>query len=334
MAIFKFNKESPEQASYMTPQDFSDAGFWESVLQDILVKNLDKLSPADDLMVLSKEYSFWDDSKRRIDILAIDKAKNLVVVELKRTNDASHAELQALRYAAMLSTHTIEDAINALHAHRIKDDPNHAKEQAKTDLLGFLDCTTQEETRLSGTPRIMLISQNFSSELTTTVMWLMGNSGIQISCHTATLYQLADGHAVHFDLLLPLPQQAEYLVKVRKKNMEEAKQSEAMQRRQRTWVILENKGLLKKDETKICLHAPPYLQMNIPEDAQRQATYVGAGRVRWAYDGQDYASLNSLTKALCNVHGITAGSIQGPAYWRRTGSSVSLADEATVSDKE
>ena len=40
------------------------------------------------------EFKEWEDSKRRIDILALDKETNLVVIELKLTEDDGHMELQ------------------------------------------------------------------------------------------------------------------------------------------------------------------------------------------------------------------------------------------------
>ena len=54
-------------------------------------------------MVLAEEFGEWEASRRRIDLLVLDKDANLVVVELKRTDDGGHMELQALRYAAMVS---------------------------------------------------------------------------------------------------------------------------------------------------------------------------------------------------------------------------------------
>ena len=51
----------------------------------------------DDLYVLTEEFGEWEESRRRIDLLAIDKQANLVVIELKRTDDGGHMELQAIR---------------------------------------------------------------------------------------------------------------------------------------------------------------------------------------------------------------------------------------------
>lgn len=71
-------------------------------LQEAIKNNIDILAP--DCLVIAEEFSDWEDSRRRIDLLAIDKQANLVVIELKRDEIGAHMELQALRYAAMIST--------------------------------------------------------------------------------------------------------------------------------------------------------------------------------------------------------------------------------------
>ncbi len=71
-------------------------------LQEAIKKNIDIVAPG--CLVISEEFSDWEDSRRRIDLLAIDKQANLVVIELKRDEIGAHMELQALRYAAMIST--------------------------------------------------------------------------------------------------------------------------------------------------------------------------------------------------------------------------------------
>ena len=52
-------------------------------------------------LVISEEFSDWEDSKKRIDLLGIDSDANLVIIELKRTEDGSYMDLQAIRYAAI-----------------------------------------------------------------------------------------------------------------------------------------------------------------------------------------------------------------------------------------
>jgi len=79
-------------------------------LQRLLRTQVDVLG--DDLYVLTEEFGDWEDSKRRIDLLAIDSEANLVVIELKRTQDGGHMELQAIRYASMVSAMTFERAVS------------------------------------------------------------------------------------------------------------------------------------------------------------------------------------------------------------------------------
>lgn len=63
-------------------------------LQRLLRDRVDIICP--DAMILAEEFSGWDQSSRRIDLLALDKDANLVVIELKRTDDGGHMELQVM----------------------------------------------------------------------------------------------------------------------------------------------------------------------------------------------------------------------------------------------
>lgn len=323
MAFFTFNKGSMEQAKLLKADDLITAGIKEQELRDLLVIHLDELDTERKLMVLSCEYSNWSDTSRFIDVLAIDEDQNLVVVELKRTKDGGHAELQALRYAAMLSTHTFGHVVEALFKHKYKTNPEFTPEKAQAELLEFLGLVDESEVKLSQMPRIMLISQGYSTEITTTVLWLRDHTDIDISCYTVALYPYGDKFALYFDLLLPLPEQASYLVKVKNKNIAEAKQAEAVQSHQLTWQILEaNQQLL--ENTELDLVKLPHSKMQITNEKQKQAIYLGSGKVRWAFDGNIY-TFNSMTKALCDLHGMPVKSIQGPKHWGKKGSNQSLA---------
>lgn len=333
MAFFTFKQGSVAQAKFLPAQDLANAGIEENMLRDLLVQQLDKLDTERRLMVLACEYTNWSDASRRIDVLALDENQNLVVVELKRTKDGGHAELQALRYAAMLSTHTFGNVVDALLGHRRKTDKEATRDKAQADLLEFLGKADPVEVKLSPIPRIILVAQGFSTEITTTALWLMEHMNIEISCYTVTLYPYSDGSALHFDLLLPLPQQVDYFVKVRDKNNEEAAQSETVQRRQRACQILEAQGQLKKNDS-LYLIRLPRPQLTITDDRQRQATYLGDGRVAWAFDGKEYSSLTNLCSKLCEEHSQPLKySVQGTAYWGKTGTPVSLTQAAQAYDQ-
>src|SRR5439155_5361867 len=80
-------------------------------LQKLLRNSIHVIDP--DIYVITEEFGEWEDARRRIDLLCLDRDANLVVVELKRNEDGGHMELQALRYAAMVSTLTFEKLIEA-----------------------------------------------------------------------------------------------------------------------------------------------------------------------------------------------------------------------------
>ncbi|MDQ2937430.1 MAG: hypothetical protein M3R67_07960 [Acidobacteriota bacterium] len=116
MALYRLNQSEIEEIPWAT---FAELGIRERYdLQQLLRRNISAIAP--DCLVLTEEFGDFEDSRRRIDLLALDRAANLVVIELKRDEEGGHMELQALRYAAMVSTMTFQDAVDTIPAHCIR----------------------------------------------------------------------------------------------------------------------------------------------------------------------------------------------------------------------
>lgn len=200
-------------------------------------------------MVLTEEFSNWEDSKRSIDLLVLDRDANLVVVELKRTVDGGHMELQAIRYAAMISAMTFQQAVEThgqfLVKHNIQEDP-----QAR--ILDFLEWDEPEEDAFAQEVRIVLASADFSKELTTAVLWL-NEHDVDIRCVRMVPYKYGDAIILDVQQIIPLPEVVEYQVKVREKaSQERAARHEKggrAERNHRFW-----SGLLQKANAASPLH--------------------------------------------------------------------------------
>lgn len=165
-------------------------------------------------MVLAEEYSDWSDSDRRIDLLCLDEDANLVVVELKRGSTGGHMELQAIRYAAMVSAMTFERAV-AAHARYLAQ---HGEDDAEAEqrILEFLGWDEPDEDRFGRDVRITLVSADFSTEITTAALWL-AERGIDIRCVRMRPYALEDELLVSIEQVLPLPTAEEYRVRLKEK---------------------------------------------------------------------------------------------------------------------
>src|SRR5215213_669199 len=109
MPIFEITSDALVRLQTTT---FAEKGLRERQdIQRLLRSHIDVIAP--DLYVLDEEYSEWEDARRSIDLLCLDKEANVVIVELKRTEDGGHMELQAIRYAAMVSKLTFAQAVQA-----------------------------------------------------------------------------------------------------------------------------------------------------------------------------------------------------------------------------
>lgn len=184
-------------------------------LQRLLRDRIDVISP--DTLVIAEEFCDWEDSKRRIDLLGLDKSGSLVVIELKRVDDGTCMDLQAIRYAAMVSTMTFDQVVaaysNYLSRRGLPGD-------AKQIILGFLGWDDPEKEQFAQDVRIVLAAADFSKELTTAVMWL-NQRDLDIQC--VRIRPHLDNGRVLLDVqqVIPLPEAEEYQIRVRAKATEE-----------------------------------------------------------------------------------------------------------------
>jgi hypothetical protein len=213
MAIYEITKQVIKP---LLETRFCDAGISErGDLQRLLRGDIKIISP--DTLVIAEEFGEWEDSRRRIDLLGIDKEANLVVIELKRTEDGGHMELQAIRYAAMVSTMTVERAVEtyAQHLAKIGSDLD-----AHASLLEFLEWDEPDEDSFAKCVRLVLVAADFSKELTTSVMWL-NEQGLDIRCVRIKPYAYDEKILADVQQVIPLPEAEEYRVRIKEKQQRE-----------------------------------------------------------------------------------------------------------------
>lgn len=145
-----------------------------------------------------------------------------MVIELKRTESGGHMELQAIRYAAMISAMTFDQVAAAHDTYLVKR--GLAEEgEATARIRDFLELLPDDEADISTDVRILLVSGDFSREITTAVIWLNPLEGMDIRCIQLIAYEI-NGHT-YLDItqVIPLPQAADYQVRIRKKDQEQVK---------------------------------------------------------------------------------------------------------------
>ena len=122
-------------------------------------------------------------------------------------------ELQAVRYAAMVSTLTFEKLAEAYGKYLADND---IEKDATEELLAFLGWDEPDDDQFAQQVKIILASAEFSRELTTAVMWLM-DFGLDIRCVRMRPYTLDSETYLDVQTVIPLPEVADYQVRIRQK---------------------------------------------------------------------------------------------------------------------
>ncbi len=163
------------------------------------------------LLIIGKEVPLPSDI--RIDLLAIDKASNLVIIELKRDDSGRNVDWQAIKYASYCSNFSPTE-IFRLYAEYLGT----TEDEAETKIEGFIEAENFEE--LNNSQRIILVSKEFHSDVISAVLWLR-DYGIEVSCVRFTPYIDESGNLfIAPTKIIPLPEAEDYLIKKEKKQKE------------------------------------------------------------------------------------------------------------------
>ena len=184
-------------------------------LQRLLKTQIEIIAP--NTLIIAEEFCEWEDSKRRIDLLGLDKNANLVVIELKATDDGSHMELQAIRYAAMVSAMTFEKAVDVYGDYLINSG---SEGEPEVLIKEFLSWEEIDEDSFAQDVKIVLVSEDFSKEITTAVMWL-NERNLDIRCIRIKPYKYGDRVLVDIQQVIPLPEAEEYQIRIKEKVLRE-----------------------------------------------------------------------------------------------------------------
>lgn len=207
---------------------FSELGFKEREnLQEWIAKDPNVLG--EELLIIQKEFDGFNDTRERLDLLAIDKQGNLVIIENKLDDSGRDVTWQSLKYASYCANLTKSQIIK-IHQDFLVKSGNLKK--AEDNISEFFDNVDIEEISLNKgiTQRVIMVAGNFRKEVTSTVLWLM-NYNLRIQCFKATPYSLGEQLFLNIEQIIPMKEVEEYSINMAEKTLEDISSQEELKSR-------------------------------------------------------------------------------------------------------
>lgn len=170
------------------------------------------------LLIIQKEFAGFNDTKERLDLLALDENGNLVIIENKLDDSGRDVVWQALKYVSYCATLTKAD-ICEIYQSYLKNDQVAAEDK----IAEFYDSQDFESVRLNpndGDQRIILVAANFRKEVTSTVLWLRDH-GVDIACIKVNVFMDEGKLYLDTEQILPIKDIGDYQIKLSAKKQED-----------------------------------------------------------------------------------------------------------------
>lgn len=198
--------------------DIADYGMHEREhLQEWAIAQPQILGPG--ILIITFEFDQWGITngtapRDRLDILGLGEDGRLVLAELKRGRAPDTVELQAIKYAAMVSRFT-EEQLAELHATHVArtEDTVLTSDEALEKLQAHATGASLPDSLVN--PRIVLLAEDFSPTVTASVVWL-NEQGVEISLRRYQAYKTGSGEIVlSVSSMYPVPDVAAFEVRPR-----------------------------------------------------------------------------------------------------------------------
>lgn len=190
-------------------KSFSELGFSERQhLQEWLAHTPQALG--EDLLIIQKEFDGFDDTRERLNLLALDKDGRIVVIENKLDDSGRDVVWQALKYASYCSGLKKDQILDIFQQHLNR---HHGGGDARQTLREFFDGQELEELKLNpgNEQRVILVAANFRKEVTSTALWLLGYN-VRLQCFKVTPFERGAEFFLNVDQIIPTPEVATYMI--------------------------------------------------------------------------------------------------------------------------
>ena len=225
--MYLINKDD-NRISKLDEKTFTELGFREREhLQVWLEENPTALG--EDLLIIQKEFSGFNDTKERLDLLALDKQGNLVVIENKLDDTGRDVTWQVLKYASYCSSLSKEN-ITRIYQEYLN---SRGKDKSAEDMLSdFFNTEDYDELSLNKglTQRIIMVAGDFRKEVTSTVLWLI-NYKLRIQCFKATPFALKEQLFLNLEQIIPVKDAEDYIISMADKTQDDISSQETLKNR-------------------------------------------------------------------------------------------------------
>lgn len=206
---------------------FKQLGFKEREhLQEWIANNPSCLN--EDLLIIQKEFDGFNDTSERLDLLAIDKQGNLVIIENKLDDTGRDVTWQVLKYSSYCSTLNGTQIISIFNQYLARLG---SSESAESVLEEFLESDDfREKLNIGNSQRIVMIAGEFRKEVTSTVLWLL-NYGLRVQCFKAIPYKLGEQLFLNLEQIIPIKEAEDFVISMAKKSREEVGIQEELKER-------------------------------------------------------------------------------------------------------
>lgn len=225
--MYQIDKQQ-NKINRLEEKTFSELGFKEREhLQEWIAKDPSCLG--EELLIIQKEFDGFQETRERLDLLALDKQGNLVIIENKLDDSGKDVTWQVIKYASYCSSLSKEDLRNIYQQYLKTIHSDSSAEESLAEFLGKEDYSEVLINQGSG-QRIMMIAGKFRKEVTSTVIWLM-NFNIRVQCFKVTPFTFGEQLFLNFDQILPVKDAQDYSISMASKAQDEIAVQENLKQR-------------------------------------------------------------------------------------------------------